>query len=188
MINILIGIAGVTGVGKSFYKDKLVEKLGFEKIKILTTREPRIGEKNNDDKIFVSKEELDNLDKCGKIAYKFELLGVTYAYTKEALFSEKNTVFEMHYWCIKDFKKICPNMKTIYIFPKDVNISKEMLKNRHLKPEVEEKRLNEIDEHLERVHNDKELLGLFDHILYNEYDQKSEEQVINVIRQMLEEE
>ncbi len=37
----LIGFAGVTGIGKSHFKDKLVEKLGFEKIKIITTREMR---------------------------------------------------------------------------------------------------------------------------------------------------
>ena len=113
MVIILVAVAGITGIGKSYYKDRLVEKLGFEKIKILTTREPRSGEKNNEDKIFVSREELDRLEKNGEIAYRFELLGVDYAYTKEALFSKKNTVFEMHYWCIKDFKKICPEMKTI---------------------------------------------------------------------------
>ena len=45
VIIILVGIAGITGIGKSFYKDKLVEELGFEKVKILTTREARIGEK-----------------------------------------------------------------------------------------------------------------------------------------------
>lgn len=188
MIIILVAIAGITGIGKSFYKDKLVEKLGFEKIKILTTREPRQGEKNNEDKIFVSREELDRLEQEGKIAYRFELLGVDYAYTKDALFSEKNTVFEMHYWCIKDFKKICPEIKTIYLLPKDVNIPKKMLKKRKLKPEVEENRLKEIDEHLERVTNDKELLGMFDYILYNDYDKNSEDQVINLVKKIIEEE
>ena len=188
MIVILVAVAGITGIGKSFYKDKLVEKLGFEKIKILTTREPRAGEKNNEDKIFVSQEELNQLDKEGKIAYRFEMLGVDYAYTKEALFSDKNTVFEMHYWCIKDFKKICPEIKTIYLLPKDINIPKEMLRKRHLKPEVEENRLKEIDEHLARMTSDKELLGMFDYVLYNDYDKKSEEQVINLVSKMIGEE
>ena len=49
MIKILLALAGVTGVGKSYYKDKITEKLGFEKIKIITTREPRLGEKNGED-------------------------------------------------------------------------------------------------------------------------------------------
>lgn len=188
MVFILVAIAGITGIGKSYYKEKLVKNYGFEKIKILTNREPRIGEKNNEDKIFVSIQELDELEKEGKIAYRFQLLGLDYAYTKEALFSEKNTVFELHYWCINDFKKICPNLKTIYLLPRDVNCAKEMLKKRHLKPEVEEARLKEIDEHLERVTNDKELLGMFDYVLYNNYDKESEEQVMNIVEKLLKEE
>lgn len=187
MITILIAFAGITGVGKSYFKERLVEKLGFEKIKILTTREPRTGEKNNEDKIFTSREEIDKLEKEEKIAYKFDMLGVEYAYTKEALFSEKNTVFEMHYWCIKDFKKICPEVKTIYLLPKDINVAKEMLKKRNLKPEVEIARLREIDEHLERVTNDKELFGMFDYVVYNNYDKESENQVMSIVEKLLEE-
>ena len=91
----LLALAGVTGVGKSYFKDKIVEILGFEKIKIITTREIRVGEKNNEDKIFVTPTELEELKKSNVIAYDFNLLGNTYAYTKEALFSNKNTVLNL---------------------------------------------------------------------------------------------
>ena len=80
VIDILLAIAGITGIGKSYYKDKIMNVLGFDKIKIITTRKPRIGEVNNDDKIFVNEKELNELVKSGKIAYKFDLLGNTYAY------------------------------------------------------------------------------------------------------------
>ena len=76
----LIAFAGITGIGKSYYKDKLVEKLGFDKIKIITTRQIRNGEKNNDDKVFVTLQELENLRKENKIAYEFEMLDNIYAY------------------------------------------------------------------------------------------------------------
>ena len=59
----LLALAGVTGVGKSYFKDILVKKLNFEKIKIITTRQKRIGEKNNEDKIFVTLDELNELKK-----------------------------------------------------------------------------------------------------------------------------
>lgn len=116
------------------------------------------------------------------------MLGVTYAYTRRELFSKQNTVFEMHYWCVKDLKKICPNIKVIYLFPKDVKISKEMLRKRKLKQEIESKRLKEIDEHLNRVTNDKELLNSFDFILYNNYDEESEINVLNIVKKMIKEE
>ena len=126
--------------------------------------------------------ELDDLEKQGKIAYRFDFLEASYAYKKDEIYSNKNMVFEMHYSTIKDFKIICPNIKTIYLFPKDVNISKQMLKDRNLKPEIEKKRLDEIDQHLEYVKNNKELINLFDYILYNNYDEKSKDEVINIVK------
>ena len=54
MINILLALIGVTGVGKSYYKDKIEKELDFEKLKIITNRKPRIGEINGSDKIFVT--------------------------------------------------------------------------------------------------------------------------------------
>lgn len=184
----LLGIAGVTGTGKSFYKDRLVERLGFEKVKIITTREMRKGEKNNEDKIFVSREELQNLRDEGKIAYEFDLLGYTYAYTKEELFSDKNMVFEVHYDTIYEFKKVCPNMRVLYLFPQDLETAKEKTRERHLAPEVEEKRLLEIDEHYERMKTDTDLRNMFDYIQYNDYDKESEDRIINFIEKIMIEE
>lgn len=184
----LLGIAGVTGVGKSFYKDKIVEKLGFEKVKIITTRAMRKGEKNNEDKLFLSKEELKKLNDDGKIAYQFDMLGNTYAYTKEELFSNKNMVFEVHYDTIYDFKKICPNMRVLYLFPQDIEMAKKKTRERNLDPMVEEKRLQEIDEHYKRIKTDSNLRDMFDYTLYNNYDKESEDKIIDFIKnKMLEE-
>ena len=180
----LLALAGVTGVGKSYFKDKIVEKLGFEKIKIITTREIRVGEKNNEDKIFVTPTELEELKKSNVIAYDFNLLGNTYAYTKEALFSNKNTVFELHYDTIFDFKKICPHLIVIYIFPTNIEMAKEETRKRHLKPDVEKQRLLEIDEHYNNVTSNEKLKSQFDYIVYNNYDKESEEKIIKLVRKM----
>ena len=118
----LLGLAGVSGVGKSFFKDKLVEKLNFDKIKIITTRQKRFNEKNNEDKVFVTNKELITLRNSNKLAYEFNMLGNIYAYTYEELFSNKNIVFELHYNTIYDFKKICPNLCSIYIMPNNIEI------------------------------------------------------------------
>ncbi len=185
MVQILLAFAGITGIGKSYYKDKVMEKLDFEKIKIITTRKQRIGEVNNEDKIFVTPDKLNQMINSGEIAYKFELLGNTYAYTKKALFSAANTVFELHYSTIMDFKNICPNLKVIYLLPKDINIAKQKLKERCLEPDVEKGRIQEIDEHYNKIMNDKELMGMFDYVLYNNYDKDSEEKVLNLVRDLL---
>lgn len=184
----LLALAGVTGVGKSYYKDELVKKLGFEKIKIITTREPRVGEKNGEDKIFVTKEELQALRDNEKIAYEFDMLGNTYAYTYEALNSDKNTVFELHYDTIFDFKRVCPNLCAIYIFPHNIEVAKEKTRERHLAPLVEKDRLLEIDEHYERITTDENLRNMFDYTIYNNYDQASEDEFINLVNDLLQKE
>lgn len=181
----LLGIAGVTGVGKSYYKDKLVERLGFEKVKIITTRAIREGEKNNEDKIFVNEKELQELRNSGKIAYEFELLGNIYAYTKEELFSKKNMVFELHYDTIYDFKKVCPHLVSLYLFPKSIEIAKDKTRARHLDPIVEKNRLLEIDEHYKRITTDENLKSMFDYTLYNNYNKASEDEIISFVQQLI---
>lgn len=184
----LLALAGVTGVGKSYYKDRIVEELGFEKIKIITTRKSREGEKNNEDKIFITHSELQKLRDDGKIAYEFEMLGNIYAYTYEALNSNKNTVFELHYDIIFDFKKVCPYLCTIYILPTDLEIAKDKTRDRHLSLTVEKDRLLEIDEHYRRITTDENLRNMFDYILYNNYDKTSENEIINLVKKLMLEE
>lgn len=184
----LLALAGVTGVGKSYYKDRIVEELGFEKIKIITTRERREGEKNNEDKIFVTPSELQILREEGKIAYEFEMLGNIYAYTYESLNSNKNTVFELHYETIFDFKKVCPHLCTIYLLPNDIEIAKNKTRERHLDVKVEKERLIEIDEHYKRIKEDEKLRNMFDYILYNNYDKASKKKIINLVRKLMLEE
>ena len=184
----LLAFAGVTGIGKSYYKDKLVQELGFEKVKIITTREIRVGEKNNDDKIFVTPKELQILRDSGKIAYEFDMLGNTYAYTKNSLFSNHNTVFELHYSTIADLKKICPHLRVIYLFPQDIEVAKDKTRQRHLKPEVEAQRLIEIDEHYHKMITDETLRNMFDYILYNDYSQVSDKVILDLVRKLMLEE
>lgn len=181
----LLALAGVTGVGKSYFKDLLVKKLNFEKIKIITTRQIRTGEKNNEDKIFISPEELQTLKDSGIIAYDFNMLGNIYAYSKDDLFSEKNTVFELHYSTIFDFKKICPNMVAIYIFPENIEMAKKETRKRHLDSEVEKKRLLEIDEHYNKILSDEHLRSQFDYFIYNSYNQKSDDEILELVRKIL---
>lgn len=183
----LLGLAGVTGAGKSYFKDRIVEKFNFEKIKIVTNREMRVGEVNNEDKIFVNNDELDSLKKSGKIGFDFDLLGYTYAYLNEELFSSNNMVFELHYSTIFDFKKVCPNLRTIYIFPTDIEMAKEKTRQRNLKPIVEEKRLLEIDEHYNKITTDKNLQSQFDYFIYNNYDKESEQKLFDLVTKILKE-
>ncbi len=181
----LLALVGVTGVGKSYYKEKIVENFNFEKVNTIRTREKRIGEENGKVGLFMTKEELADVKAQGKLAYEFEAFGGTYAYLKEEIFSEKNMVFEMHYTTIEDWKKIRPDIKTIYILPKDIEMAKEQAKKRNLSKEKEEERIKEIDEHYNRIMADTKLRNMFDYIVYNNYDDESEKQIMLLVQSML---
>lgn len=178
----LVALFGVAGVGKSYYKDKIVENLNFKKIVILTTREKRPGEIDGIDKWFVTEEELQNKIKNNEIGYCFELLGNKYAYLKGDLLSDQNFVAEVHYTEIYGLKKVCPNMFSIYLVPNNIEVPKKILKERNLKPEIYEKRLNEIEE----FDKNKELQNQFNCILYNNYDLESEKKLLEFIKNNME--
>ena len=183
----LLALVGVTGVGKSYYKEKIVENFNFEKVNTIRTREKRIGEENGKSGLFMSKQELEKLKVEGKIAYDFDVFGGTYAYLKEEIFSGKNMVFEMHYTTIKDWKKVRPDIKTIYILPKDLEVAKDQTRKRNLSKEKEEERIKEIDEHYSRITTDDNLRNMFDYIVYNNYDEKSEKEIMQLVQKMLNE-
>ena len=106
----LLALSGVTGIGKSYFKEKLVENLNFRKVNTIRTRPIRTGEKNGVDGIFITDNELDKLKKQNKIVYDFTVFGGRYAYLKDEIFSDDNMVFEMHYTMIDDWKKIKPDI------------------------------------------------------------------------------
>lgn len=181
----LLALSGVTGIGKSYFKDKLVNELGFHKVNTIRTRPIRIGEKNGIDGIFISDEQLDILKDEDKIIYDFKVFGGRYAYLKDEILSNDNMVFEMHYTMIDDWKKIRPDIKTIYILPKDIEIPKKKAKERNLSKEKEIERINEIEEQYNKFINDKNFQNKFDYFLYNNYDKESEEQLIRLVKTIL---
>ena len=63
--------------------------------------------------------------------------------------------------------------------------AKTKAKERNLSKEKEIERINEIDEQYNRFMNDKVFQSKFDYILYNNYDKKSEEQLLNLIRNLI---
>lgn len=183
----LLALVGVTGVGKSYYKEKIVENFNFEKVNTIRTREKRIGEENGKVGLFMSKQELENLKSKGKIAYDFEVFGGTYAYLKEEIFSKKNMVFEMHYTTIKEWKKVRPDIKTIYILPSNIEIAKEKTRKRNLSKEKEEERIKEIEEHYNKFMSNENLRNMFDYIVYNNYNEESEKEIFQLVKKMLNE-
>lgn len=169
--------------GKTFFTNEICEKLNFKKVNTIRTRLPRVGE---NPKYFMTNEELNKMYDDGKIAYKFEVFGGQYGYLKDEIFSKDNMVFEMHYTTIYDWKKVRPDLKTIYIMPTDLELAKEQTKKRNLSKEKEIERLDEIDEHYNNIMNDENLRNQFDYFFYNNYDEESEVKFLKLVSEIME--
>ena len=67
-------------------------------------------------------------------------------------------------------------------------MAKKQTKKRNLSKEKEIERIKEIDEHFFRITTDEKLRNMFDYIVYNNYDKKSEDEILLLVNKMLEEE
>ena len=73
---------------------------------------------------------------------------------------------------------------TVRRLPKDMEMARQMVRKRHLPPEKEKERLQEMDEHYNRYINDENLRNQFDYVIYNNYDLESTNELLELIRKM----
>ena len=178
----VITLSGVTGVGKSYFKKEIQKILGIKAQTIIATREKRQGEKDGVDKKFVDDEEFEKLKKQKDILLTFKLLGYKYGFPRTEMESEENSIVELHYSTIYQLKREIRHVFAIYIIPENLEIPKQKLKERNLSQDIEQKRLEEIEEHIKNFNSNADLRNQFDYIFYNDYTEKSVEKIVNVIK------
>lgn len=178
----IVTLSGITGTGKSFFKDAISKELNFKNLAIVTTRNKRKNEVNGIDKEFVSEEEFEELVKNKEVVVDFEFLGAKYGYRRKLLESNENQVTEVHYSTIYDIKKHAKDIFSIYIIPNDVERAKIELKNRNLTKETEKARLQEIEEHIKEYSKNEELRKQFDLEFINDYTENAKNKLIELIQ------
>ena len=71
----IITLSGITGTGKSFFKNVIVKELGVKNLIIVTTRAKRKNEIKGIDKEFVTDEQFEELKIKNEILVDFKFLG-----------------------------------------------------------------------------------------------------------------
>lgn len=181
----IVTLSGITGTGKSFFKDMISKDLNFKNLVIVTTRAKRKNEINGVDKEFVDEVEFEKLKREGKTVVNFEFLGEKYAYRKKYLQSKECYVTEVHYDTIYEFKRNASNVFSIYIIPYDIERAKLELKKRGLPDNIERKRLQEINEHIKEYSSNENLQKQFDYVFVNDYTEKSIEKLLKIIKEKI---
>lgn len=182
----LVALVGVTGVGKSFFKNLIAQELGFRNLPVVTTREIRSGEVNGIDKEFVTDEQFEQMKQAEITQVNFELAGSKYGYRKAYLQSSENQVTEVHYRTIYELKRCAKDVFAVYMIPYDLERAKLELRKRNLPSEIYQKRLEDIDEHVKEYQNNFDLQKQFDFVLINDYTEASSRKLIEQIKQKIE--
>ena len=89
------------------------------------------------------------------------------------------------YQQIYDFKKYAKDVFSIYMIPKDIERAKQELRNRNLPIEIEKKRLQEIDEHIEEYTTNENLRKQFNYVFINDYTEVAKNNLLEVIKRRL---
>jgi len=182
----IVTLSGITGTGKSFFKNVISKELDIKNLVIVTTRPSRKNEIHGIDKEFVDDAKFEQLKKQKEIVVDFELLGAKYAYRKQYMESKENYVTEVHYNTIYEFKKNASEVFAIYMIPYDVERAKLELRKRGLPKEVEKARLQEIEEHIKEYSTNEDLQKQFDYVFINDYTEKSKEKLLQIIKEKIE--
>lgn len=117
-----------------------------------------------------------------EIIVTFELLGYKYGIQKNKWSHGEDSVVELHYSTIYQLKHEVKNVFSVYMIPKNVEIAKQKLIERKLPEKIEKERLAEIEEHIKIFNSDKKLRKQFDYIFYNDYTEKSVNELVKIIR------
>lgn len=87
----MLVLIGESGVGKTTIEDELIKK-GYVRAISHTTREKRANDVDGVNYFFVSREEMEELDKKGELAERIDFCGNVYALCKEQCKTDKIVV------------------------------------------------------------------------------------------------
>lgn len=169
---LLIVLSGPAGSGKTTLSRMLVEReINCELSISATTREIRVGEKNNIDYFFMTKEEFLQKKNEGGFAETAEVFGNYYGTPKD--FLEKklaegtNIIMDLDVQGALTLMKIYPDEAYIFVIPKN----KTILKERLIKRAREDKK--EIQKRLDFVLNEIKIIPKYRYLLINDELEKA---------------
>lgn len=93
MTSKVVGISGPSGAGKDYLSKQMIEKLGLERVAMVTTRPAR---PEGEEKICIGQDEYNKLLEDGKLVGDHENKGFRYAYNIDDLTNVSKAIIELN--------------------------------------------------------------------------------------------
>lgn len=159
---LLIIISGPSGVGKGTIRSYFMndESLKLAYSISMTTRSPRVGEKDGVDYIFTTKEAFEEAIKNGELLEWAEFVGNYYGTPMEEvekLRNEgKNVLLEIEVQGATQVREKCPDALTIFIIPPNMEELEKRIRGRRSEPEeIVQQRLAKASKEMKMMDNYK---------------------------------
>lgn len=178
---ILVVISGFSGAGKGTVIKKLLSESDEYCLSVsMTTRNPRPGEVDGKDYIFVTREKFEETIAEGGLIEHAQFVGNYYgtprAYVEQKINEGKNVILEIEIQGAMNIKKLYPESVLLFITPPTGEELERRLKGRGTETE------DVIAGRLSRASEESEGIGEYDYIVVNDDLDKCVTDVMETIR------
>ena len=162
---LILVVSGPAGSGKGTV-NKILRDTGDYIFSVSrTTRDPRPGETDGVDYLFITKEEffekLEEKDFLEHNEYCGNFYGTPKSTTEAALASGKNVILEIDVNGARQVKENCPDAVLIMLLPPSFSVQEQRLRGRATETE------DKIQKRLQQTHYELEQLSLYDYVVIN---------------------
>ncbi len=181
----VIGIVGISGVGKSYLKKRTIQSVdNLTALFAATTRPKRSSETDGIDKYFISDKEFHEKKSKNEMFLVQEIYGYMYGFLKNDVKKNMNYITEMLYTDIHEMQ-LYANVKLINIYSNNQDKIFENLKKRYNDFNLIKKRI-EKDEIIKCEHELMLTQNKFDFTFENCFDEDSVIRFISLVKEIIE--
>ena len=183
---LLIIISGPSGVGKGTIRSYFMndESLKLAYSISMTTRSPRVGEKDGVDYIFTTKEAFEEAIKNGELLEWAEFVGNYYGTPMEEvekLRNEgKNVLLEIEVQGATQVREKCPDALTIFIIPPNMEELEKRLRGRRSEPE------EIVQQRLAKASKEMKMMDNYKYIVCNDDPKLAADLISSIIKRHME--
>lgn len=179
---LLIIMSGPSGVGKGTIRQYFMndESLRLAYSISMTTRQPRLGERDGVDYIFTTREQFETAIQRGELLEWAEFVGNYYGTPLsqvEKLRNEgKNVLLEIEVQGADQVREKCPDAVSIFIIPPNMEELEKRIRGRRSEPE------EIVQQRLAKASNEMKMISNYKYIVCNDDPQLAAELISSIIK------